>query len=410
MSIKLGKYVEEFKSGKYILFLNIFERLFYFFLFLIIARNYSTQEYGELITIFTLSNVLTVIFNLGFSNLLQRQSAISREKISFLFSNIFIIQLFGLLIYLVSCFILKAFFYSEVSFYLFLFIVLYNFLTTFQGLFNSVLSGLSKYKIQFILTFYSQLMISGIVIFILNAKLGNLILYLFITNFVFLYIYYHTGLKDNNVIFLPSSTKLRDASNILKMSIPLWLAVIFNFLYDKVDILLISYYLGFSQAAFYNVGYGIYKSSAIAFTFILVTGYTKAAFLSKRKIAIILFINKYLKLLLMIGIVIFIIFFFLTELIINTIYSAKYFDLILKIMSFAVIGLALNNFTGVVLNGLGKFKENMMVTFFGFIINIFLNILFIPKFGIIAAALISVITEYIILTGDLFFIYKYKVS
>jgi O-antigen/teichoic acid export membrane protein len=91
---------------------------------------------------------------------------------------------------------------------------------------------------------------------------------------------------------------------------------------------------------------------------------------------------------------------------IKLIYTDKFSNsvFILKIVSFAVIGLALNNLTGMILNGLGLFRENMYVTFTGLIINIILNIIFIPLYGIVAAAVISVITEYFIFYGDYYFI------
>jgi len=201
----------------------------------------------------------------------------------------------------------------------------------------------------------------------------------------------------------------RKIKNIILLSIPIGLAVLFNFLYDKIDIVIISKLTNFSEVAFYNIGYGIYKSSTLAFSFLLISGFTKVSYLSRNKYAVKLFLIKYFKIILVIGILINIFLFSLSGLIINIIYTDKYFNsiFILKILSFAVIGLSLNNLTGIILNGLGLFKQNMIVTFIGFSTNIILNLYFIPLYGIIAAALISVLTEYIILAGDFFYLNKF---
>ena len=85
-------------------------------------------------------------------------------------------------------------------------------------------------------------------------------------------------------------TKIR---SLLKVSIPLGLAVVFNFLYDKIDIIIISKLTNYNQVAFYNIGYGIFKASAIAYSFIFITGFTRVSFLSRNKKAVTLFFKKY---------------------------------------------------------------------------------------------------------------------
>jgi len=109
---------------------------------------------------------------------------------------------------------------------------------------------------------------------------------------------------------------------------------------------------------------------------------------------------------LIISILVSILLFFSSFFIVKFLYTDKYYDsiLVIKILSFALIGLGLNNLTGVILNGLGLFKENMYVTLTGLILNVIFNIIFIPMYGIIASALITIFTEYYIFIGDLFFI------
>jgi O-antigen/teichoic acid export membrane protein len=75
--------------------------------------------------------------------------------------------------------------------------------------------------------------------------------------------------------------------------------------------------------------------------------------------------------------------------------------LILKILSVGLVGMSFNNLTGIILNGMGKYKINMYIAISAFMINITINYLLLPYYGIVASALITVIIEYYIFFGGL---------
>lgn len=410
MTIKYTYYFRLFKESKYLLFLNIIEQFFFFVVFWVFARKLSVDLYGQLITLFTLANVFIVLFNFGLPIYLQREISISKENSSQILSKVISINLFISIIYLLLTFIYYEIFYHSVPLKLYFVAVIPVYLYSNINILNSVLSGLSRYKTQFY-TF-------------LNSRVVTLFIFLFFTfilalSYEYLLIIYSLGflyhlillahkIKKINGQFL-SMPGLKNMLNIIKVSFPLGMAVIFNFLYDKIDILLISKLTDFTQVGYYNIGYGIYKASSFAFSFLLVSGLTRVSYLSRRKNAVKIFLKKYSISLFLIGIIINVLLFFMSDLIVGIIYTEKFAPsiLILKIASFAVIGLALNNLTGVVLNGLGLYRENMYVTFMGLVINIILNIIFIPLYGIVASAFISIVTEYFIFCGDYYFINKF---
>ncbi len=225
--------------------------------------------------------------------------------------------------------------------------------------------------------------------------------------FQFIILFKHSA--DNNLRITLSALKFNQLFAILKISMPLGLAVIFNLLYDKIDIILISAITNFNETAFYNIGYGVYKSSTIVFSFIFISGFTRISYLSRNKKAVRLFFKKYFIVLICICIPLTIILITFSDILINLIYTRKYENAsdILKILSIAIFGLAINNLTGIILNGLGLYKQNMIITLIGLIINVILNIIFIPQFGIKAAAVVTVITEYFIFAGDYYFLKKH---
>jgi O-antigen/teichoic acid export membrane protein len=55
---------------------------------------------------------------------------------------------------------------------------------------------------------------------------------------------------------------------------------------------------------------------------------------------------------------------------------------------------------------MGYFKVVMYITLYGFIINIVLNLFFIPLYGIKAASVVSVVTEYFIFFMQYYYLKK----
>ncbi len=56
-----------FMKGRYVLFANMLEKVSFFLLFLIIARTYSKDVYGNVVALFALFNILMSFFDFGFN-------------------------------------------------------------------------------------------------------------------------------------------------------------------------------------------------------------------------------------------------------------------------------------------------------------------------------------------------------
>lgn len=402
-----------FRENKYPVYINILERAFFFIVFLIIARVYPSDSYGQLITIFSLANIFVIIFDLGIPLLIQKELS-SGNKVSNNFTgNAIAISIALFPVYLFLLWTYQILFFPEFPFWLFASTAVLVYLFSFSNLLNKALSGIRNFYSQYRALLYSRVLtLCAILIFSLlfNADLTFLILLLTVGAIIHI-----TGLlislKNNNVCINPLTARFKIASRILKMSVPLGLAVLFNFLYDKIDIILISKLTDFENVAFYNIGYSVYKSSSLLYSFLFITGLSRISYLSKNKKAVRLFYKKYLFILLPVCLVSSLILYFFGGILISILYTDKFSgsEIILRILSFAVIGLALNNLTGVILNGLGMFRQNMNVTLAGLILNILLNIFFIPVYGIAGAAVITVFTEYFIFAGDYLYLKKFKI-
>lgn len=378
--------------------------------FLIIARKYPAYQFGELVTVFSLANIIVSIFDFGLPILLQREISINRRGASVYFSNTLIINFTVFPFYVTMVFVYCKIFFSEINSVLIMSVCLLVYLFSLNNILSRALSGLYLFKNQFLSLLFSRsfiLILIFLAVIFPGLSLNQMLLFLLPIALLQLFILFNYSGKNNLTLKL-SDFDFKKAISMLKISIPLGLAVMFSFLYDKIDIVIISKLTNFNEAAYYNIGYGIFKASAIAYSFIFVSGFTNISYLSRNKKAVRLFFKKYSALLFWICLGLMIILFTGAGIFIDLIYTSKYSNAgtVLKILSFAAFGLAFNNLTGIILNGLGLFKENMIVTLIGLIINVILNIIFIPKHGIAAAAVVTVITEYFIFAGQYLFIRK----
>ena len=407
----INKYSKILKDNKYVILYSFTERIFFFLTFLIIARAFPPEIYGKLITIFSLANIFITLFDLGLPILMQKEVAGLKDKSSRIVSNVIILFGISFPLYFISAAVYSSLNFPEISFEITAIVLASVYFFSAGNIFSKILSGVNDFKSQFEVILKARLpslilliltaifFETGLLTFLLIILLSSLIQVLLLL----------PAVRKHGIILSFSEFGFKRAFSLVKLSLPLGLAVIFNFLYDKIDIILISKFTDFDQAAYYNVAYGIYKSSSFLFSFLFVAGFTEVSSINDNKPALISFFKKYSILLLEICAVLTIILFLLSDTIVKLIYSDKFADsvIILKILSFSLTGLALNNLTGIMLNGTGLFKENMKVTLTGLILNVILNIFLIPVYGIIASAVITLVTEYFIFTGGYFYLNKF---
>lgn len=332
----------------------------------------------------------------------------SRENNRWLFNKVIFVYLILFVPYLIVISLFYSIIYSDnpLGIPFLIFLIVYPGLTTMSC--NRVLASLYEFKLQFFILLISRILILTVfiiaVFFLKNSLFTQLFILLSGTMLYFSLLIFFVR-KEGIMIslrFFPA----KDIIKLLKVSFPLGLAVIFGMLYDKIDLILISRLTDFTQTAYYNIGYGVFKASSLMFSFLFLAGLTKISYLSRRKSAVRIFFYKYSFLLIIITLLITVFLLAGAGFIINVLFTSKYDNsiIVLRILSFGITGLALNHLTGIILNGVSMYKENMKVTFWGLLLNVVLNLIFIPYYGILASCVISVLTEYFIFFGDLYFL------
>lgn len=403
----MSKVLSNINKTKYILYDNILEKVFYFFLFLVFARSFQPAQYGEFITINNLGNILITITTFGFYIQLQRLIAEDISKSGKTFSNFIFLYSFIFLSDLFISIVVYFFFYNYLNAQFFFCIILWTAISSLSSGLGYAYFGLQKYKTHFYINLIPKIIFfiitAGMIVLLRNFTIAILILsvgVIFHLFLIFRFFPYKINLKEYDFKYIYS---------VFIASLPLGAAITFNFLYDKIDILILSKMTDLSLVAMYGIAYGIYKSSSLCFSFIQTNALSVIAGLNKNKPAILSSLFKYAKFIIIICIGLNFIFYFFAQDIIRIIFSESYIGAagVLKILSFAILPIGLNGLTGNTLNAIGFFRQNMYVTIIGLVFNVLMNLIFIPVFSIYAASVISLLTEIIVLVIDVFLIYKF---
>jgi O-antigen/teichoic acid export membrane protein len=198
---------------------------------------------------------------------------------------------------------------------------------------------------------------------------------------------------------------------IFASSFPMGLGIFFVVVYDRIDILLIQNIIGLESVSFYAVAYSFYKIPYLIGAVFLTPLYTdfSVEFELKKKIGY----DKIKKLglvLVIFSILSILIYFFLSDFLIENIYGKKYLlsSEILKLLVIALPFLFLNNLTGVTLNSIKKEIYAFFSTTSGCVFNIILNILLLKIIGIAGAVVATIMTELLVFLIQIFYLMKTK--
>lgn len=202
----------------------------------------------------------------------------------------------------------------------------------------------------------------------------------------------------------------------LKMSLPVGVASLVSFLYFKMDTIILSIIKGSEAVGIYNMAYKIIEN--ITFFPGMIVGLILpllSMYIFKDKNNFTKIINKTAKVFFMINVPLIIGTLFLSEDIIKIIGGGEFLISanVLRILIFALAFIFFGNLFNSILLSANFQKRLMYVLSLCAIFNIILNLLVIPKYSYIGAAVVSVITEFLVVFATGYFAKKsldYKMS
>lgn len=377
---------------------------------ILFARIFSTEEYGIFIIGITITSVFTIIGLFGLRDGITRQIAYfeSKGNLSNVKSVISWSFIFGLLssivitIFLIifSNFIANNIFKNpELSNILKIYALSIPFHIILLIL-TSIYRGFKKTKEKIIFSdilrniFFTIFLIP--VIFLNLSYDWGIIAYVasFIVTLILFYFYY---LIDNKIIKTSfNHLKLSVGKELLFFSLPLLgIAILFQII-QWTDTFMIGYFMGESSVGIYNTACPLgqfvsFPLGAVSFIYAPIV----ASLLAKNNIIEIkrtyLSITKWLTGL---AIPLFLIFLLFPDSMISLFFGSKYLSatIVLQIISIGYFVNILLGPDGDILIPMGKTRFLMWATFFAAMINISLNAILIPIYGINGAAIASILS------------------
>ncbi|MEL7669244.1 flippase [Methanobacterium sp.] len=400
-----------FKNTGLLLIAYLLSYVFAFLYTIYSARYLGVENFGILSFALAFTGIIGILSDLGLNTLVTREIARDKNIIKEYTGNIITIKLilslitFGLIILLVN---LMG--YSLENLYVVYLIALFTLFSNLSMFFYSIFQAFEKMEYQSIGQILNSLLIfTGVIIGITyKFDLLKFALIYFIAGLIVLAYAYSTFTWK----FFLSKPKFNWnlSKIIIKSSLPLSLTFIFSLVYFKIDSIILSLIQG-------NIAVGIYTASyslMVALTFIpSVFSLSIYPLLSKfhisSKKSLEVSYQKSFKYLFLISLPIAMCTTFLADKIIILIYGTAFAESIiaLQILIWTIPPIFLTYMSRTFLISINKENILLKILFICMIINITLNLIFIPYLSYIGASIITVITELTSLGLCFYYISKY---
>jgi len=379
-------------------FENILRNLIGLFVFAWVARYLGPEQFGLMNYALAFVALFAALATLGLDNIVIRNIVSNPEKEKEYLGSTLVLKFFGSLVMLLLC-VISIFLIEPVNTLtqLFVFIIafgyIFNSFDTIDFWFQSqVQSKYSVYSRSFAFLITSALKISFIVTqapliaFVLMFLLDSLV------TAIFLIYFYH---KKTKVSLFEWKIKYGLMKDLLKDSWPLILSGIAIMIYMRIDQVMIGIMLGDAQLGIYSAA--VKLSEAWYFIPMIIAGSVFPAILKAREKSRELYLHR-LQILYdsftwftIIGALIIT---YLSGFIIKTIYGSEYLGAanVLSVLIFSGIFSFLGVASSQYLVAENLTKISFYRTLIGAVINVILNLMLIPTFGIIGAAFATLVS------------------
>lgn len=375
------------------------------------ARYLGVENFGILSFALAFTGVTVLFTDLGLSTLLVREVSRNKDLMRTYIQNILSLKLIlGLITFILSILIVKILGYNLEIIQIVAIITLYTIFSTLASSFYALFQTQQRLEYQSIGQILSSLLLLLGALFIIYNKidiLGFALLYLFVSIVIFVYSFIICKWK---FIFPKMEINFDFWKILLKNAIPLSIILIFSSIAFRIDTVLLSILDTNLAVGIYSAAYKLIEVLTFfpaVFTASIYPIFSKFHVSSKDSLK-----NAYTKsfrYLSFIGLPIAVIMTLLADKIIFLVYGTQYIESItvLKIIIWAIPFTFLTYFSGTVMISINKQNVLVKIFFIAMIINVVLNIIFIPSFSYIAASIITIITEFIEVVLISYFLFKF---
>ena len=382
-----------------------------FIIFVYVARQLGNVIFGRFNFAYSFSLIAVIFADIGINYMIVREMSRKKELLNKFISNSFLIKtVLGVIVFLLSAVVLRAFNYPEETRILVYLLLVYMFLRSNTELLFSVFKAFERMH-------YEALIKSLGIVLTLILGISSL---MFAKNIIFLgFLYVLVELSVFLVTLAVVMTKFvmikleidfAFIKKIIKMAFPFTLAVIFSGVYFYIDTIMLSFMKGDVPVGIYSASYNITLALLFIpgmYTFaiypILSSDYDKF----KKKVTFIY--ERSFKYLYILGLPISIGLFIIARNIILFVYGQNYSSSIiaLKILAWFVLFKFLSYLTGIVLSSINIQKYRTYSQGTAAFLNFGLNLILIPKYSFVGAGIATLTSEIVLFVLTFVFVSKY---
>ncbi len=376
----------------------------------------GAADYGLFYSLFNLSFILSIILDPGITNYNNRHIAQNEHLLSTSFSNITSLKIFLTFVYFVFitiyAFVLK---FNTEEWYLISLLVIGQILNSFTLYNRSNLAGMQLFKTDTFISILDKLLMIIVCVPIVYFGVGttnfNIATFITLQTFSFFgaaiisffYVKKHTN-------FFKIQLNWANSISILKESYPFAILALLMLIYTKADTVLLKeiHKNGNEEVGIYAAAYRLIDALnmiAVLFSGLL---YPIFARMIKEKQNIEGLVKTSFSLLVLPSAVFALFSFLYAENIMQLLYTNNVDDAakIFKILIVGFVFICNGYIYGTLLTANGNIRLLNKIAFIGVLINIMLNIVFIPFYGALGSAYVSVFTFFIVTSSQLYFSHK----
>lgn len=364
-----------------------------------LTRHLGQAGYGAYETVLSYLFIFTILTDFGLHLIHVREISRHPEKESFISGNIFTLRLISLILVIILALAVTSFlpYSKEIKNG----ILIASIFVFFSSL-SQILSGIfQKYNVFYYVSFFdvfSRLIQLGLVLYAVKIN-SSLLTFIWILSLTAAIQFWTVFLASRRLVKFSLAFDPVFIKKIIKASFPIALSILFTAIYIRTDALMLSLMKPASDVGIYRLAAKVLES-AVFFPALLVelTMPTLSFFALTSPPLFKKSFRKTLNLLFVLGTLAALAIFLLAKPIILVLGGEGFLDSVLPLKILAlVIGLVfLNNLSGKSLIALDLQRAGMKIYIFGAILNIFLNLLVIPRYSYLGASYATLITEVLV--------------
>lgn len=390
---------------------EIISKVLQLVIFIYLARALGKDDFGVFSFGFAFAFLIVIIADFGLITLLIREISRNKKAASKYLSNALIIKLLLSVATVISSYLfLNIMHYSlEVKTIAYV-MVLFALIQSFTNLYYSIFRAFEKMYYDAIIKVLRMLMLVGVVFYAINNKLGLFAASLAFPATELVMLLVTSLIVYNRFIKVNFEFDYRFSKKLLKDSSLFCLSLVFSSLFLYVDTIMLSKIKSITDAGIYSAAANI----MLALIFIpLMYGNAIYPVISRfyinSKKSLRFAYEKSFKYMALIGFPISAGIYVLSRKIILFLYGREYIAsaAVLAILSGYLFIIFLTVVSGFTLSSINRQGSRVIGQGIAAFISIILNLIFIPPYGVIGAAIATVITQIIFFLIYIFFIVKY---